>query len=101
MQSGESDRAAAREVEEELSGIAGRPLELLFVTAYDGPETRARIAVYRVIYDGPLTALPGRRGWSGATSFPPRSSAAGCVARPSCPMAEWSSRSSSTAVRIC
>ena len=55
VQSGESeDRAAAREVAEEL-GIRGAPLEPLFVTAYEGPETRARIAVYQVIYDGPLT----------------------------------------------
>jgi len=65
VQSGEAeDAAAAREVGEEL-GIHGALPEPLFVTAYDGPDTRARIAVYRVIYDGPLTLQAEEVLWGG------------------------------------
>jgi 8-oxo-dGTP pyrophosphatase MutT (NUDIX family) len=78
VQAGESeDHAAAREVEEEL-GIAGAPLEPLFVTAYEDPETRARIAVYRVIYDGPLTLQAEEVLWGG---FVPAADLAGWLRR--------------------
>jgi len=63
VSAGESyDAAAQREIAEEL-GIVGPTPEPLFRRRYSGPSSRALIAVYRVVWDGPITHQPSEVAW--------------------------------------
>jgi isopentenyldiphosphate isomerase len=60
---GESyDETATREIGEELGIIGPRP-EPLFRHRYEGPGSRALIAVYRVTWDGPIVHQPSEVAW--------------------------------------
>ena len=56
------DAAATREIAEEL-GIVGAAPERLFQHRYDGPSSKAVIAVYRVVWDGPIKHQPSEVAW--------------------------------------
>jgi isopentenyldiphosphate isomerase len=60
---GESfEDAARREIEEEL-GIAGAAPEFLCHHLYLGPQNRSLVAVYRVVWDGPVRLQEEEIAW--------------------------------------
>lgn len=62
---GESyDTAARREIAEEL-GITSGAVRRLFTHRYEGDRNRAFIAVYDVIWDGPITHQAEEIAWGG------------------------------------
>ncbi len=56
--------AARREVQEEL-GVENDDLEELFHHLYLGPKNRSWIAVYRVLWDGPICHQAEEIAWGG------------------------------------
>ena len=56
------DAAALRELAEEL-GIVGPTPQPLFRHRYDGALSRAHIAVYRVVWDGPIEHQASEIAW--------------------------------------
>jgi isopentenyldiphosphate isomerase len=56
------DATALREIAEELGIVGPRP-EFLFMHRYEGPKSRSHIAVYRVIWDGPIRHQPSEVAW--------------------------------------
>jgi 8-oxo-dGTP pyrophosphatase MutT (NUDIX family) len=69
VSAGESyDTTARREIEEEL-GITGPVPEFLFMHRYEGPRSRSHIAVYRVVWDGPIRHQASEIAWGGYFGF--------------------------------
>ena len=63
VSSGESyETAATREIAEEL-GIVGASPEHLFEHLYWGPQNRSWVAVYRVVWDGPIVHQESEVAW--------------------------------------
>jgi isopentenyldiphosphate isomerase len=61
--------AARREVQEEL-GVENDDLEELFHHLYLGPKNRSWIAVYRVLWDGPISHQAEEIAWGGWMAEP-------------------------------
>jgi 8-oxo-dGTP pyrophosphatase MutT (NUDIX family) len=56
------DACAVREIAEELN-IVGPTPEFLFMHRYEGDKSRSHIAVYRVIWDGPIRHQASEIAW--------------------------------------